>query len=124
MASVWVDGVDELNSLAVQFEGAGERASQLIHNVLRKTAADISADAKQFVPVDTGNLKNSIGWDYHRDGDASEVEIGPTAAYGIYVEFGTSTHAPAAFMGPALDRRLPAFEAAMAIVTERAFIDG
>lgn len=72
---------------------------------LRKTALDIEADAKIFVPVDTGFLKNSISSDiseYH-------AEVGPTADYAHYVENGTSRMNGQPYMRPAADRRLPPF---------------
>ena len=116
MASVWFDGVDDLNRLAVDLTGAADKVGDRAQLVMRKTALDIEADAKAFAPVDTGFLKNSIGHsDLRRVGQYGvlEVEIGPSAEYGAFVEFGTSTQAPQAFMGPALDRRSPGFVQAM-----------
>lgn len=116
MASVWFDGVDDLNKLSVDLTAAAEKIGPRAQVVLRKTALDIEADAKAFAPVDTGNLKNSIGHsDLRTVGQSGvlEAEIGPTAAYGAYVEYGTARNAPQAYMGPALDRRSPAFMAAM-----------
>ncbi|MGV0109832.1 HK97-gp10 family putative phage morphogenesis protein [Arthrobacter sp. CP30] len=118
--SVYFDGA-ELNQLAVVIGKAAANTGRLAQLVMRKTARDIVADAKSFAPVDTGNLKNSIG---HSDlrtvgtSDDMAVEIGPTANYGIYVEFGTTQHAPAAFMGPAADRRFGPFEQSMAQLAE------
>mgnify|MGYP002352280369 CR=1 FL=1 len=106
----------ELNALAADLSNVAGKVGPLVQTVMRKTARDIEGDAKAFAPVDTGNLKSSIG---HSDlrtvgqsGDL-EVEIGPTANYGAFVEFGTSRMAPHAFMGPALDRRAPGFVAAL-----------
>ena len=85
--------------------------------VVRKTAIDIESSAKQFAPVDTGNLKGSIGHsDLRTVGRAGSlsVDIGPTASYGVYLEQGTSRMAPQPFMGPAADRHAPGFEQAMA----------
>lgn len=41
---------------------------------------------------DTGNLANTILSE--PSGDGSNVEIGPTAPYGVYVELGTRPHFP------------------------------
>ena len=71
----------------------------------------MEAAAKGFCPVDTGFLRSSIGVDL--DMAAASAVIGPTAEYGAFVEFGTSRMAPAAYMGPALDRVSPSFAAAI-----------
>ena len=86
---------------------------------LRKAAMDIEADAKALAPVaaiNGGNLRNSISTTLTGDGrhGAMTAEIGPTAEYGIYQEFGTSIMAAQPFLGPAFDRRMPAYTAALA----------
>lgn len=121
MASVYFDGA-ELQSLAQSFTQGATNIGPLAQAVVRKTALDVERDAKAFVPVDTGNLKNSIGHSDMRTVGQSgvlEVEVGPTANYGMYVEFGTSQHGPAAFMGPAMDRQSPTFVQAMEQLAER-----
>lgn len=108
-------GVDDLNRIAADLSRAGRESGRRARQVVRKTALDVEATAKQFVPVDTGNLKNSIGTDVILDGGEGRIEavVGPTAEYGAYVEFGTSRQAPAAYMGPALDRHSPGFAAGL-----------
>lgn len=103
-----------INTLAADLGKAGARAVPLVAAVVAKTAADIEADAKLLCPVDTGNLRSSISAAV----TSLQAEIGPTAEYGAYVEFGTSTQAPAAYMGPALDRRGGDFEQAIAKVVD------
>lgn len=110
------EGLEDLNRLSADLRNAADRVGPRAQQVLRKTALDIEADAKAFAPVDTGNLRNSIGHsDLRTVGQSGvlEAEIGPTASYGAYVELGTSRMAPHAYMGPALDRRAPGFVAAM-----------
>jgi HK97 gp10 family phage protein len=119
VVSVWFDGVDELNTIAADLGKAGFRAGPLAQVAIAKTAADIEADAKAFVPVDTGNLRNSIGRDVH----GLTAEIGPTANYGGFVEWGTSRMAPRAYMGPAFDRRAPGLKEAFTRIAERT-LDG
>lgn len=89
----------------------GARAAQ----VVRKTAADIERDAKIMAPVDTGNLRSSISTALSGDGRAASMtaEVGPTASYGIYVEFGTSRMRAQPYLFPAADRHEPAFVEAM-----------
>lgn len=89
--------------------------------VVRKSLVDGVAAAKNRVPVDTGNLKGSIGHsDLRTVGSTGSIggEFGPTAEYGPYVELGTSRMAPQPYMGPAADLITPAFEQAMAQLAE------
>lgn len=121
MASNW--DASELRTLGASLEKSSAQTGRLVQTVVRKTARDITADAKRLAPVDTGNLRGSIG---HSDlrtvgttGNA-EVEIGPTANYGVFLELGTSRMAPQPFMGPAADRHAGAFTEALAQVAEQA----
>lgn len=107
--------IASLELLAAEFRAAGPRAVARSKVVLKKTAIDIEANAKAIAPVDFGNLKRSIGHSDMRFLSATNlaVEIGPTVDYGGYVEHGTSTQAPQAYMGPSLDRHSGPFEQAM-----------
>lgn len=111
---------DDLRSIASQFRSSGNRLSGPARDLVRKTAADIEGDAKRLVPVDTGNLKNSITHQTAGNAYYSEAEIGPTADYGIYVELGTSRMTARPYMGPAADRHLPLFEQALGALGEAA----
>lgn len=46
---------------------------------------------RQFCPVDTGRLRNSIGMSQGRDGRGLFVDVGTNVEYGPPVEYGTST---------------------------------
>lgn len=100
----------ELHRLALDLQRVPQRFQPRAVMALRKTAFDVEADAKLAAPVDTGNLQNSISTSI----DGVTAEVGPTAEYGIYVEDGTSVMAPQPYLGPAFDRRVPAFEDAIA----------
>lgn len=108
--------VSDLNQLAVTFDVAAGRQGARAVVALRKVAADVEATAKVFAPVDTGNLRNSIGTDFDAGVTYAEAVIGPTASYGAYVEYGTARQAPAAFMGPAFDRHAYELPAALASI--------
>jgi HK97 gp10 family phage protein len=114
-----IDGLNDLNKVAVDLSTAGGRVGAGTALVVRKTAADIERDGKAFAPVDTGNLRNSISTNVIGDGRSAtiEAEIGPTANYGAFVEYGTTRQAPAAYMGPALDRHSGEFVDALAKLT-------
>lgn len=111
----------EVRRFAADIARAQATTVKLAQMVVRKTARDITADAKKLAPVDTGNLRASIG---HSDlrgvgssGDLS-VEIGPTANYGVFVELGTSRAPAQPFMGPAADRNEGPFAQALAKIAE------
>lgn len=104
----------DLNRFAVDLNQASSDALPKMRTVVRKGTADIERDAKILAPVDTGNLRASIGSDITETATSVTGEVGPTAEYGIYQEHGTSTQAPQPYMGPAFDRNAPAIEAAAA----------
>lgn len=105
--------IDALNTLSIQLRSVSPRAVALAGTVVIKTVADTKREAQLFCPVDTGNLRSSISGTTKRTANGAEGEVGPTAAYGIHVELGTSVQGPAAFMGPAFDRNAHLFEKAM-----------
>lgn len=114
--------ITSVEGVYLELSKAGPKAMERAKVVLKKTALDVERNAKNIVPVDLGNLKNSIGHSDMRMLSAASmsVEIGPTAEYGQYVELGTSTQAPQAYMGPSLDRFSGTFEQAVAQLGEEA----
>ncbi|HNG95810.1 MAG TPA: HK97 gp10 family phage protein, partial [Acidobacteriota bacterium] len=78
--------------------------------VVRKTALDIEADAKERAPVDTGVLRNSI-----QATPAGPLRwiIGEGAEYAAFVEFGTSRAPAQPHLLPAVEAARPGFQAAM-----------
>lgn len=119
-------GVDidltQVRALGSRLSTAGARVGAKASAALRKTVFDIEADAKQLAPYETGNLKSSISSTITGDGrfGSMTAEVGPTAEYGIYQEFGTSVMAANPFMGPAFDRRVPGYTAALAQIADEA----
>ena len=101
----------DLNQLALDLSAAGEGIGPAVSQVVRASALRVEAEAKAFAPVDTGFLRSSIGTDI--DGDGLGASVGPSAAYGAFVEMGTSTTAPRAYLGPAFDRAQPDFVSAL-----------
>lgn len=101
----------ELNALAADLGTLPLRAQLRAQTVVKVSGLRLVAEAKAFAPVDTGFLRSSIGMDVDRDGLG--LVAGPTANYGAFVEFGTSRMAPRAYMGPAFDRVVPPFVAAL-----------
>lgn len=120
MVTIWFEGIDEMNTITAQLQSKNGRIGAQGSAVLRKSAFQVEALGKLFCPVDTGHLKGSIGTSFDGDGrfGGMSAEIGPTAHYGGYVEWGTRYMAPHAYMGPALDRVGPSFVAAVAAISD------
>lgn len=136
----------EVRKLAVDLTKAGPMVRRKAPLVVKKTLFDIEGDAKVLAPVDLGALESSISTDVDTDGMGGEV--GPTVDYGDDVEYGTEPHViraraggklvfkgrdgrlvfvdkvnhpgtpPQPYMGPAFDRRIPGFEAALGKIGE------
>ncbi|HOG46295.1 MAG TPA: HK97 gp10 family phage protein [Anaerolineae bacterium] len=83
-----------------------QRASAAV----RKAGHDIKAKAKETVPVDTGNLKNSI--QAMMEGDLTAI-VGTHVEYAPHVEYGTHKMTERPYLGPAAEAVRPSFVAAM-----------
>jgi len=92
-------------ALADNIDRAPARIQTKAQRGLDKILADGTREARAFSPVDTGNMRAGIDWT--RIGLSGE--FGAHAEYAPYVEEGTSTMAPHAFIGPAFDRQQPYF---------------
>ena len=92
--------ISQVRALGARLENAGRRVGAGASQLLRVTAFRIEADGKTFAPVDTGFLRSSISTTITGNGNAGimTAEIGPTAEYGIFQEYGTSTQPGQAFM--------------------------
>jgi len=96
--------VSELNKLSADLGKIGPELVGMVRVLVQKSCADTKRDAQAFAPVDTGFLRSSISFDTHATKTGAWGEVGPTADYGRFVEYGTSRTAPQAFMGPSFDR--------------------
>ncbi|MEV6036031.1 HK97-gp10 family putative phage morphogenesis protein [Nonomuraea sp. NPDC052116] len=92
----------EVARLEVAIDNATAKTQAMVKAAVKKTGFDTVAGAQALVPVDTGNLKNSIGVDF--DSDGYGFEAGATANYGGFIEWGTSKMAPQPYLGPAFER--------------------
>lgn len=112
--SITVD-ISEVRALSSRLATAGVRVGARGALALRKTAHGIESDAKILAPVDTGALRSSISTSFAGDGRSGTMtaEVGPTVEYGIYQEYGTSTQPGQPYLGPAFDRRMPTYMAAL-----------
>lgn len=110
---------DTPESFARHLRGTPKTVRQLAGAAVRKAAFDTARDARTLAPVDTGNLRSSIGvtTDSGWRNETLTATVGPTAHYGKFVEEGTvrgGRHIPPQpYMMPAADRQEPAFIAAI-----------
>ncbi len=103
----------EVTRMVASMRGGDERLRAAVHTVMKTGAVDVQRDAKLLVPVDIGNLRASITRSTRATRRAVEFEVGPTAAYGLFVEEGTSTQAPQPYLQPALMRNLETITSAL-----------
>lgn len=85
------EGSADITALAERLRRAGQNSQQALLDTLMQAATYIAETMKSLCPVDTGNLRDSIG--VRSQGDS--IVIGPDleqAPYAGYVEFGTAPH--------------------------------
>ena len=68
---------------------------------MRATGEAIVARAKQLVPVDTGKLRDSIGYTYRQSDSTLTIHV--DMYYGLWVEAGTRYMRPQPYIRPALN---------------------
>lgn len=102
----------DLSRLAAQMPEA-------MHEALLQTGADIASLASQLAPVDTGNLRDSIG---AVPVSSTQVEIGTAELYGKFQEYGTSQMAAQPFLTPAFVEVEATFVARMKEAAERVLV--
>lgn len=79
----------DLTSLAADLAAAsGQGIERAAAEVIRATATGIANTARQFAPVKTGMLRDSIHVTFT---GPTQATIGPAVPYGPYQEFGTAT---------------------------------
>lgn len=106
----------QLAALSAEIVAAPARAHSGGADATIDTASRIEDDAKSMAPVRTGELQRSITTEVLAGG--LNVEVGATAPYAGFVEFGTSTMAPQPFMAPAADRNVDNYIDDLADVAE------
>ncbi|WP_055078771.1 HK97-gp10 family putative phage morphogenesis protein [Lagierella massiliensis] len=84
---------------------------------VRVSTSECQQHAKSIVPVDTGDLKKSIGINIYHDGLIGEVE--PTMDYRVYVEYGTRFMAAQPYMRPSFYKQEPIFKKDMEKIVKK-----
>jgi HK97 gp10 family phage protein len=80
----------------------GQRVESIQRTLLRNVAQQIVGEAVPLAPVRTGFLQSSI--DIHGEG-TGYVEVGASAEYAGFVEFGTSRMVARPFLRPVVEEK-------------------
>lgn len=72
---------------------------QAVNMALTASALVVEGQAKALVPVDTGNLRNSITHEVNKQ----EARVGTNVEYAPFVELGTVKMAAQPYLNPALE---------------------
>lgn len=106
MAGIKMTGINELRiALKKNME------LNAVKRVVKQNGEEIQMKAQRNAPVDTGNLKKSIGLDIMNAGLTAKVE--PTAEYAPYQEYGTRFMEAHPFVKPAFNEQKELFKSDM-----------
>lgn len=103
MPKVKIVGIEKLQKKLIR-----NMDTSAVKTVVQKNGSEIQTKAQQKAPVDTGNLKRSIGLTMRDGGLTAEVE--PTAEYAPYVELGTRFMNAQPYLRPAFEEQKEQFK--------------
>ena len=82
--------------------------NEAVARALEKMGLVAERYAKEYAPVDTGRLRNSIT--HATEPEEGAVYIGTNVEYGIYQEFGTVNQAGTPFLRPAVENHIDEYK--------------
>lgn len=103
MPKVKIVGIEKLQKKLIR-----NMDTSAVKTVVQKNGSEMQTKAQQKAPVDTGNLKRSIGLAMRDGGLTAEVE--PTAEYAPYVELGTRFMNAQPYLRPAFEEQKEKFK--------------
>lgn len=103
MPKVKIVGIEKLQKKLIR-----NMDTSAVKTVVQKNGSEMQTKAQQKAPVDTGNLKRSIGLAMRDGGLTAEVE--PTAEYAPYVELGTRFMNAQPYLKPAFEEQKEKFK--------------
>lgn len=116
---------DDLRELVADLTRAASVAPAQARAVVIRGAMNVKRDAQRFSAgiSRAPHYPRSIGYDLSGTPSSIEAEVGPDknkpqGPLGNIFEYGTSTSAPIAHLGPALEREAPRFAAAIEALIE------
>lgn len=90
----------DLSKLRAKIKRLQQVDQRGLSGALKKAAKTAVNNAKRKAPVDTGKLRDNIG--YEMKLEKKRVDVFSNAEYSGYVEFGTSKQSPQRFFRPAI----------------------
>jgi HK97 gp10 family phage protein len=94
--------------VVVESDRTGQVSAALrdgVRRIIQEATFAVEAHAKNNVPVDTGNLKNSVSASFEAGGDRGVVATG--VEYAAWVEYGTRFSPAQPYMLPAYNEIAP-----------------
>ena len=82
--------------------------NEAVARALEKMGLVAERYAKEYAPVDTGRLRNSIT--HEAAPDEGAVYIGTNVEYGVYQEFGTVNQTGTPFLRPAVENHIDEYK--------------
>lgn len=95
-----------MEELAEKLSRLDEALLRRVHEQLKQWAFMLRETAKGLAPARTGYLRSSI----HTAVREWVVEVGASACYAVFVEFGTRYMSARSYLAPALQQCLPELE--------------
>ena len=96
--------LEGLDGLRAQLGQLPDQVRQGAADAVEESAKSVEGMMKNFVPVDSGTLEESIGSDVDREALTADIGTqGSGVHYGAFVEFGTSAQAAQPFAQPAAE---------------------
>lgn len=102
MPKVKIVGMEKLQKKLRKNVGMEE-----VKNTVRKHGSQLEVKAQRNAPIDTGNLRRSVGLEIRGNGLTAESEA--TAEYAGYVEYGTRYMKAQPYMRPAFEEQKAKF---------------
>lgn len=96
-----------------------KRVITLTIEEVKNTAMKIERDSKLLVPVDTGELKGSLGTKIKKSTNNITAEIGTDVGHAETIEFGSFSHRAQPYLIPSFDRNTGDLEEKIANILRR-----
>lgn len=111
MAAALAMAQPDLRRLALGLAALGPVADAATRAIIRVGGEAAYTNARATAAVDTGYMRSTVYVKY--DADGLGFELGATAKYTQYVEYGTAHMAPQPFLTPAFDQAVQISEFAI-----------
>lgn len=98
MFTIELQGLEGFKLMVASFQW---KVIEEIRALIVSTAMQGQADARDYCPVKTGNLKRSIQWRLEPGSDGFTGSVYTGCSYSIFVEFGTRKQRAQPYMWPA-----------------------